>query len=133
MTYSERASKSLREFLPSFKPNILFFFFIVCWNSECIKGMLIFFFFFFSELVRNFIKLKKTLFCRSISTGQDITMVSCAIRAVPIKYHYNIDRKDMLTCYNIGIEGVFFFFLIALLKVFIYLYIYFLNWLLLIR
>ena len=52
-------------------------------------------------------------------------MVSCAIRAVPIKYHYNIDRKDMLTCYNIGIEGVFFFFFfIALLKVFIYLYIY---------
>ena len=57
MTYNERASKSLREFLPSFKPNILFFFFIVCWNSECIKGMPIFFFFW--EQVRNFIKLKK--------------------------------------------------------------------------
>ena len=52
-------------------------------------------------------------------------MISFSIYLVNDKIPTNIDRKDMLTCYNIGIEGVFFFFLIALLKVFIYLYIYF--------
>ena len=51
-------------------------------------------------------------------------MISFSIYLVNDKIPTNIDRKDMLTCYNIGIEG-FFFFLIALLKVFIYLYIYF--------
>ena len=48
----------VNSFLPS-NPIFFFFFFIVCWNSECIKGMPIFFFFFFWEQVRNFIKLKK--------------------------------------------------------------------------
>ena len=53
-------------------------------------------------------------------------MVSCAIRAVPIKYHYNIDRKDMLTCYNIGIEGVFFFFFYSVIEgVYLFIYIFF--------
>ena len=47
----------VNSFLPS-NPIFFFFFFIVCWNSECIKGMPIFFFF-FCEQVRNFIKLKK--------------------------------------------------------------------------
>ena len=52
-------------------------------------------------------------------------MISFSIYLVNDKIPTNIDRKDMLTCYNIGIEGFIFFFWIALLKVFIYLYIFF--------
>ena len=52
-------------------------------------------------------------------------MISFSIYLVNDKIPTNIDRKDMLTCYNIGIEGFFFFFDSVIEGVYLFIYIYF--------
>ena len=52
-------------------------------------------------------------------------MISFSIYLVNDKIPTNIDRKDMLTCYNIGIEGIFFFFLDSVIEgVYLFIYIF---------